>query len=101
MPSAPAVLNHFTQITALSANYLILPKDLEDRIFELPLQLNKAALTSMRLVYQELIFEVPAVLLCSADCQASMPHCGKKAAGCTCKPRSQETTRPYMPGLAY
>ena len=39
------------------------------------------------LAYQELIFEVPAVLLCSADCQGLCPICGKKkAAGCSCQP---------------
>ena len=45
-------------------------------------------LTSLpQAVFQELIFEIPPVLLCSADCQGLCPICGKKkAAGCTCQP---------------
>ena len=38
------------------------------------------------LVYQELIFEVPRVLLCSPDCPGLCPICGKrKADGCSCQ----------------
>ena len=88
MLSAPAVLNHLTQITILhERDYLILrDRDLEDPIFELPCN-EQGCIDLDELVYQELIFEVPAVLLCSADCQGLCPICGKKkAAGCSCKP---------------
>ena len=42
------------------------------------------------LVYQELIFKIPRVLLCSPDCQGLCPICGKrKAAGCNCQPADE------------
>ncbi len=64
--------------------YLVRMRDVEDPDFELPCQ-EKGCLDLNELVFQELVFEVPAVLLCSADCQGLCPICGKKkAAGCTC-----------------
>ena len=66
--------------------YLVRPQDVEDPDFELPCS-KKGCLDLEELVYQELIFEVPTVLLCSPDCQGLCPVCGKKkAAGCTCRP---------------
>lgn len=70
--------------------YLVRPKDLEDPDFELPCS-EKGSLDLEELVYQELIFEVPTVLLCSPDCQGLCPVCGKKkAAGCTCRPERSD-----------
>ena len=66
--------------------YLVRMRDVDDPDFELPCKEN-GCLDLEELVFQELIFEVPAVLLCSADCQGLCPICGKKkAAGCTCQP---------------
>lgn len=66
-------------------DYLVRIRDLDDPDFELPCK-EKGCLDLEELVYQEIIFEVPAVLLCSADCQGLCPICGKKkAAGCTCQ----------------
>ena len=66
--------------------YFVRQRDLEDPDFELPCD-AKGCLDLDELAYQELIFEVPTVLLCSADCQGLCPICGKKkAAGCSCQP---------------
>ena len=66
--------------------YFVRDRDLEDPDFELPCNDN-GCLDLEELAYQELIFEVTAVLLCSADCQGLCPICGKKkAAGCSCQP---------------
>ena len=66
--------------------YFVRDRDLEDPDFELPCNEN-GCIDLKELAYQELIFEVPAVLLCSADCQGLCPICGKKkAAGCSCQP---------------
>lgn len=66
--------------------YFVRDRDLEDPDFELPCSEN-GCLDLEELAYQELIFEVPAVLLCSADCQGLCPICGKKkAVGCSCQP---------------
>ena len=79
-------LEPLTQEYCFERDYLILPRDLEYPDFELPCN-EQGCIDLDELVYQELIFEVPAVLLCSADCQGLCPICGKKkAAGCTCKP---------------
>lgn len=65
--------------------YWVRMRDVEDPDFELPCQ-EKGCLDLEELVFQELIFEVPPVLLCSADCQGLCHICGKKkAAGCTCQ----------------
>ena len=32
------------------------------------------------------MFQIPTVLLCSADCAGLCPVCGKKKAECTCQP---------------
>ena len=62
--------------------YLVRMRDLDDIDFELPLD-DQGQLDLRELAYQELIFEVPRVLLCSPDCQGLCPICGKrKAEGC-------------------
>lgn len=48
--------------------------------FELPL-VEKMLLGIRELVYQELIFKIPRVLLCSPDCQGPMPHLWQKEGG--------------------
>ena len=71
---------------SVTREYFVRDRDLEDPDFELPCNEN-GCLDLEELAYQELIFEVPAVLLCSADCQGLCPICGKKkAAGCSCQP---------------
>lgn len=48
---------------------------------------EKGSVNLDELVYQEIMFEVSSVLLCSPDCQGLCPICGqKKAAGCSCQP---------------
>ena len=67
-------------------SYLVKPMELDDPDFELPLD-PKGCLDLTELMYQEVIFEVPSVLLCSPDCLGLCPICGKKkAAGCSCQP---------------
>ena len=64
-------------------------RELDDPDFELPLD-EKGCLDIRELVYQELIFKIPRVLLCSPDCQGLCPICGKrKAAGCNCQPADE------------
>lgn len=59
--------------------------DLSSPEFELPVD-EKGVLDLAQLVYEELVLEVPPVLLCSPDCQGLCPVCGKrKADGCTCQ----------------
>lgn len=72
--------------------YLVRQRDLEDPDMELPLEAD-GCLNVEELVYQEMIFQVPRVLLCSPDCPGLCPICGKsKKAGCTC--RSAEEPAP-------
>lgn len=69
--------------------YLVRQRDLDDEDFELPLD-ETGCLDVEELVYQEIIFQVPRVLLCSPDCLGLCPICGKrKAAGCSCQPADE------------
>ena len=62
------------------------PADLESDELELPIS-EKGMLDIDELAFQELVLELPTVLLCSADCQGLCPVCGQpKAAGCSCCP---------------
>lgn len=73
----------------IAQEYTVRPRDLTDVDFELPLDEN-GLLDVEELVYQEVIFAVPRVLLCSPDCLGLCPICGKrKAAGCTCQPADE------------
>ena len=72
--------------------YFVRRRDLDDPDFELPCN-EQGCLDLQELVFQELLFEVPSVLLCSADCQGLCPVCGKKkSAGCSCQ--TAEETAP-------
>ena len=70
---------------AFEREYNVRMRDVEDPDFELPCQ-EKGCLDLEELVFQELIFEVPTVLLCSPDCQGPMPHL-----------RQEEGGRMYLP----
>lgn len=86
MLSVPVAWEPITRDYDFQREYFVRDRDLEDPDFELPCNDN-GCLDLEELAYQELIFEVPAVLLCSADCQGLCPICGrKKAAGCSCQP---------------
>lgn len=78
-------LQPLTQQYAFTRDYSLRLRDLDDPDFELPLN-EKGALDLTELAYQEVVLEVPRVLLCSADCKGLCPICGKsKAAGCSCQ----------------
>lgn len=75
-----------TESYDFTREYLVRMRDPDDPDFELPMD-AEGCLDVRELVYQELIFEVPRVLLCSPDCLGLCPICGKKKAdGCTCRP---------------
>ena len=65
--------------------------DLESDEMELPVS-EKGVLDVDELIFQELVLELPTVLLCSPDCQGLCPVCGRpKAAGCSCCTAEGET----------
>lgn len=69
---------------AFSTDYLVKMRELDDPDFELPLD-EKGCLDLRELTCQELVLQIPRVLLCSTDCQGLCPVCGRrKADGCTC-----------------
>ena len=65
-------------------------RDLDDADFELPLGEN-GALDVEEWVFQEFLFQVPTVLLCSPDCLGLCPVCGKKRQDCTCQTAAEST----------
>ncbi len=77
-------LEPMEQEFSFKREWMLRMEELESEELELPISEN-GQLDLDELVYEELILEVPSVLLCSVDCQGLCPVCGKpKAAGCTC-----------------
>ena len=74
------------------AEWTVRQRDLDDPDFELPLD-EHGRLDVDEWLYQEFLFQIPTVLLCSADCQGLCPQCGKKMADCVCQ-RAQDSRAP-------
>ncbi len=68
----------------VDAEFLVREQDLSDPDFELPLD-EYGRLNLDEWLFQEFLFRVPMVLLCSADCQGLCPECGRKRVDCVCK----------------
>ena len=81
-------LDEVRLMCTVAAEWTVRAKDLEDPDFELPLD-EKGKLDVEEWLFQEFTFEIPTVLVCSADCQGQSPACGKKAAACSC-PKADE-----------
>ena len=71
------------------AEWTVRERDLDDPDFDLPLD-EKGHLDVDEWLCQEFMFQIPTVLLCSADCPGLCPRCGKKMAECTCPPAEAE-----------
>lgn len=73
-------------LCSIERGWSVGPADLESDEMELPIS-EKGMLDIDELAFQELVLELPTVLLCSPDCQGLCPVCGQpKAAGCSCCP---------------
>ena len=69
---------------SFSRQWQVREQDLFSEELELPIS-EKGALDLDELIFEELVLEVPPVLLCSPDCEGVCPVCGTpKAAGCSC-----------------
>ena len=69
---------------SLEREWLVRESELSNEYQELPID-EAGKLSVKELACEELVMEIPTVLLCSADCQGLCHVCGKpKAAGCTC-----------------
>ena len=73
----------------VEAEWTAKERDLDDPDFELPLD-EKGHLDVDEWLAQEFMFQIPTVLLCSADCPGLCPRCGKKRAECTCPPEEDQ-----------
>lgn len=82
-------LDPVRQPCAVATEWIVRERDLTDPDFELPLD-EKGKLDVDEWLYQEFTFEIPTVLVCSADCQGLCPECGNKKAACTCQ-KADET----------
>ena len=69
----------------VDTEWMVKERDLDDPDFDLPLD-EKGHLDVDEWLNQEFMFQIPTVLLCSADCAGLCPVCGKKKAECTCQP---------------
>lgn len=83
-------LEPLDQPYSIKREWLVNAQQLDSEEFELPIT-PKGELDLDELVFEELVMEVPPVLLCSADCLGLCPVCGThKAAGCSCCQSGQE-----------
>lgn len=81
-----------TQRYTAQRNWEVRESDLDKLDEELPVD-EKGVMDLAELVYEELLLEVPPVLLCSPDCEGLCPVCGKrKADGCTCQSAEADAT---------
>ncbi len=78
----------------ISAQWTVKERDLEDPDFELPLD-EKGKLNVEEWLYQEFMFQIPTVLLCSADCTGLCQICGQKQESCVCE-KTNETSAPIV-----
>lgn len=77
---------------SLEQEWLVRESELSNEYQELPID-EAGKLSVKELACEELVMEIPTVLLCSADCQGLCHVCGKpKAAGCTCCEGGSTTT---------
>ncbi len=81
----------------VEAEWTAKERDLDDPDFELPLD-EKGHLDVDEWLAQEFMFQIPTVLLCSADCPGLCPRCGKKMAECTCPPAGSMKPLPQTQG---
>lgn len=84
-------LDEVHQECSIQREWLVRENDLTGDLLELPID-EAGKLPIEELVCEELVMEVPPVLLCSSDCKGLCPVCGKpKASGCTCCPEGSTT----------
>ncbi len=76
----------------VDAGWAARERDLDDPDFDLPLD-DAGRLELDEWLYQEFLFQIPAVLLCSADCQGLCPQCGRKRP-CSCPAAPEESAMP-------
>ena len=86
------------ELFTVEKTYTLKERELTQEDNDLPIDL-KGVLDLDELVYQELVLQIPTVLLCSPDCLGLCPVCGKKkGAGCTCQ--ESEDSAPADPRLS-
>lgn len=77
---------------AVQAEWTARERDLDDPDFELPL--NAAGSIDLDdWLYQEFLFQIPGVLLCSPDCPGLCPQCGRKRP-CSCPAAPEPDAQP-------
>lgn len=68
----------------LHKEYLVRMSDVEEEFPELPI-LSTGELDIKELVYQDLLMDVPSIILCNEECQGLCSSCGKLVAECSCE----------------
>lgn len=76
----------------VDAGWTARERDLDDPDFELPVN-ESGCIDLDDWLYQEILFQVPTVLLCSADCPGLCPQCGRKRP-CSCPAAPEQSVQP-------
>jgi uncharacterized protein len=76
-------LDPVESVEAVDAEWSVRERDLDDPDFDLPLDAN-GKLDVDEWLFQEFLFQIPTVQLCSEACEGLCSICGKKKTICTC-----------------
>ena len=76
----------------VEAEWTARERDLDDPDFELPLT-PAGSIDLDDWLYQEFLFQIPGVLLCSPDCPGLCPQCGRKRP-CSCPAAPESSVQP-------
>ncbi len=76
----------------VDVQWTVKQRDLDDPDFDLPLD-EAGRLDLEEWLYQEFLFQIPTVLLCTEDCPGLCPVCGRKRGECTC-PKQESDAAP-------
>ncbi len=76
----------------VDAGWTARERDLDDPDFELPVD-AAGCIDLDDWLYQEFLFQIPTVLLCSPDCPGLCPRCGRKRP-CSCPAAPEEGVQP-------
>ncbi len=88
-------LDTIEQAEKIQVEWALKEGDLTDPDFELPVD-EKGKLDIKEWTFQEFMFEIPTVLVCSTDCEGLCPVCGKKVADCICQAAEADAAAPPL-----
>lgn len=82
----------------IEKQYYITAEDINQEFPELPISPD-GNLDLREFAYQELVLEVPPVIICREDCEGLCGQCGAPAGSCTCAAQAEKQVDPRLQSL--